>query len=96
MIVAKIVNNMMYTSSSSTDELSFFDVKIEFDGVSEIRKFLHTNDRLFKCVYRLAYSRTSETVIFKAIKIKKIMNTSIIADIQQTTLRDVNLEKLLK
>lgn len=72
------------------------NAKIEFGGVSEMRNFLHSSDRLFKCEHRLAYSRTIESVVFKAIKIKKIMNTSMIADIQQTTLRDINLEKLLK
>ncbi len=95
MITAKIGYSVMSASSDAGD-LSFFDVKIEFGDVSEMRNFLHSNDRLFKCVHRLSYSRTSETVVFKAIKIKKIMNTSMIADIQQTTLRDINLEKLLK
>ena len=76
------------------------DVKIQFDEVSSLRTFLNSDVKIFYAPSSRYWSNNKfhfipSKVIFKIVKIKKIMNTSIIANIEKTTLREMNLDKLI-
>lgn len=67
------------------------DVKIKFKTVKEQRKFINSHETIFK---NMSYKY--DVSLFKIVKIKKIKHFSIIANIERTTLREYNLERLLE
>ena len=67
------------------------DVKITFKDVDEQIKFINSGDSIFR---RIGTGRWNES-LYKIVSIKKIKHSSIIATIEEITLREYNLEKLL-